>query len=476
MIKKAVFSYWEDNRRKTNGGFRTKKELAMCLSLAVELVKRQFETVELVTNSYGKKILIDQYKIPFNSVQVVLDQFDNTLEANFWAYIKLYAYSIQDEPFIHIDNDVFIWDIIPYDKLTAQMLFQNKEMLEDHRSYYDLIREAWKFEQVDRTILRAEPSFAYNCGVVGVNDLSIVKRWIEIARQYIFSPANDEQWQKVGSKHNHNHVFEQYFISAIIKRDGIEAQTLLKDDFHESAVRDFKYTHLWGEKKREQKIMDRVRDRLFTDYPHLVEKFLVPETHPDVFEDIYRNEVWGRGQGSGGGSSPFITTGYRDFLQKLLVDLNIKSVIDFGCGDWQFSQLINWSGISYYGYDCVRTIIENDQKKFGRQNIRFDYADEVDQIDQRADLLIIKDVLIHWPNETIKKFLQDCRNRDRFKYVLITNSKSGKIVENNFDISVGGFHSLDINAEPFNARAEEVYRWDSDSKMTYLIRNERVVY
>lgn len=472
MIKKAVYSYWEDNKKKANGGFRTKRELAMSLALSVELAKRQFETVELVTNDYGKALLVDQYQIPFDSVRTDLNQFNNKLDPDFWAYAKIFAYSLQTEPFIHIDNDVFIWDVIPFAKLHAPLLFQNREYLHDHQSYLKIIEVAKGMPKVDFDTLRAKPEFAFNCGVVGANDLEIIKKWKEIAEDYIFNKRNTEAWKEVKDKHSQNHLFEQYFISSIVKNyDIVDAvRTLLSDEFYISADTEFAYTHLWGHVKREANVVKRLTNRLFNDYPQYIERFTQPETHADIFDDIYRNELWGKGEGSGGGSSPAITFEYRAFLQDFIDKNDIKTILDFGCGDWQFMKLMDLDNIrEYVGVDCVQTVINNNVDNFGSKKIKFAYADKLEQVKDKFDLLIMKDVLIHWPNDLVKQFLDECRD-GRFKYVLITNSVSTNDAENNEDIKTGEFRSIDINTWPFSSKAEKAFIWDNDPKVTYLIK------
>lgn len=139
--------------------------------------------------------------------------------------------------------------------------------------------------------------------------------------------------------------------------------------------------------------------------------------HRETFTYIYDNKVWG--EGSGGGSNPENNTEYILFLQDFLKEKEIKSVIDFGCGDWQFSQFIDWSGASYGGIDCVRSVIESNKEKFELDGISFAHGEDV--IGLKADLLIIKDVMQHWEDESIMEFLNPILNN--FKYILITNSK-----------------------------------------------------
>ncbi len=50
-----------------------------------------------------------------------------------------------------------------------------------------------------------------------------------------------------------------------------------------------------------------------------------------IFDEIYNKNIWGFG--SGHGSLPSVTKGYRKFLENFIKDNNIKSVVDYGCGD-----------------------------------------------------------------------------------------------------------------------------------------------
>lgn len=473
MINKACYSFWDDCRYKLNGGFRTKKELAITLTLSVELAKKQFDDVELITNSFGKQLLIDHYKIPFTSVKVVLDQFDNVLDPNLWAYIKIYAYSIQDCPFIHIDNDVLLLTPIPENKLKYNLLFQNKEQIEEHKGYVRLLKEAKGFPKINPDILLSSVQFAYNCGVVGVNDLSIIKIWKEYVDEYLFHPKNQIVWGTVNDKHSHNHLFEQWFISALIHNLNYsdKVETLLGDDFMYEANNVFKYCHLWGPTKRENSLMQKVKSRLYRDYPQYKDLFEQPQTHSEIFDDIYRNERWGEGKGSGAGSSPEITFEYRLFLQKFLSDYAIKSIVDLGCGDWQFSKLIDWDSVeNYTGLDCVKALIENNNKQFGKENIKFFEHDCISDFSKfHGDLLIIKDVFIHWKNQEIIDFINLLKQTKKFKYILITNQVENDI---NKDIhTTGDYHSINLNAKPFNFNCEEIFKWKNDKKITYLIKN-----
>ena len=57
-----------------------------------------------------------------------------------------------------------------------------------------------------------------------------------------------------------------------------------------------------------------------------------------VFDEIYDKDLWEGG--SGGGSTIANTVAYRAMLEGFLRDKKISSVLDVGCGDWQFSKVV----------------------------------------------------------------------------------------------------------------------------------------
>ena len=74
-----------------------------------------------------------------------------------------------------------------------------------------------------------------------------------------------------------------------------------------------------------------------------------------TFQAIYRDQAWVRG--SGPGSSPANTIEYRAFVERFIEANSVRSVTDLGCGDWQFSHLIDWSQVEYLGLDLVPEVV-----------------------------------------------------------------------------------------------------------------------
>ncbi|MGH7685306.1 MAG: class I SAM-dependent methyltransferase [Candidatus Dormibacteria bacterium] len=178
---------------------------------------------------------------------------------------------------------------------------------------------------------------------------------------------------------------------------------------------------------------------------------IVRRTSPrDVFERIYEVDHW-KG-GSGVGSAPEATQRYREVLRRVLDELHIRSVVDLGCGDWQCSGLVDWSGIDYVGVDVVPGVIRNNELAHGAGNISFLCRDALRKTLPAAELLIAKDVLQHWRNRDIIRFLGG--GLRRYRYALLTNDISSVHWQAavNTDIETGAWRTLDLTQSPFNMR------------------------
>lgn len=171
------------------------------------------------------------------------------------------------------------------------------------------------------------------------------------------------------------------------------------------------------------------------------------------FQDIYEKNAWI--YGSGEGSLEVHTRGYRAFLQDFLFQKKIATVVDMGCGDWQFSKLIDWKGINYQGYDVAPIVVSKNNKEFSKENISFSlYSGNAAELPV-ADLLIVKDVLQHLPNQMVLDFLP---NLKKYKYAILTNCISPKDENDvNTDIEIGSFRPLDLRMPPFSLDATLVY-------------------
>lgn len=179
------------------------------------------------------------------------------------------------------------------------------------------------------------------------------------------------------------------------------------------------------------------------------------------FELAYAERHWGSDKHSKGtsgvGSTLEFTKLYRVFLQDFLAAHAIRSVVDAGCGTWDFSQSIDWTGIDYLGLDVVASVIESNQRRFGAANVRFAVADIVRDELPPADLLLVKDVLQHLSHADITRFLEQL---PRYRHVLIVNDvRPGSLTAELKDISTGGYRPIDPTRPPHSLPGTKVLAW-----------------
>ncbi len=199
------------------------------------------------------------------------------------------------------------------------------------------------------------------------------------------------------------------------------------------------------------------------------------ESLHDIFSQIYTHKLWGQnaeGRGwSGSGSALETTVEYRTLLELILKVYEVKSVVDLGCGDWEFSRAIPWGSIEYKGFDVVAHIIQQNIRNFTRENISFAVLDATQEELPTADLLICKDVLQHLPNEDVAKIIKQFH---KFKYCVITNDiYAHSLSSDNSNIVRGDYRPIDITMPPFNVSANKllVYKSGYVTKQVLLITN-----
>lgn len=176
-----------------------------------------------------------------------------------------------------------------------------------------------------------------------------------------------------------------------------------------------------------------------------------------AFTRAYATGQWHHGSGSG--SSPANTARYRRFLAAYLTARQVKSVLDIGCGDWQSTRLINWAGITYTGIDLVPEIILRNHFRYGwRRNLTFTCADALGAGRlPAADLIIVKDLLQHWPDTAIGQLEEQLAGRRALLTYDLRRDRA------HADTEPGGYRPLDLTRHPFRWPVTERLRYTSVS-------------
>jgi hypothetical protein len=285
---RAVWSFWSKPFHAYKGsiwGQPLQHMLAWGLSL--HTARAHYPETVLITDTPGKRLLVDQLGLSFTEVSTELDRLKD-VSIDWWAIGKLVAYSLQDRPFLHIDSDVFLWKPLPAHLESAPVIAQAPE----HFYSADQLSRPQQMEQLfadhnlplpvewewvrsrDPHHMRQE-----NCGVLGGSDTAFLRYYANLGIDLATNPKHQSAWMNSTNKESYNWLLEQFLLAACIDyhrfhpdspHRGISIKYLFSSfeqgfDPNEAARAGF--THLLGGSKSHSAIVKRLEARIRRDDP-----------------------------------------------------------------------------------------------------------------------------------------------------------------------------------------------------------------
>jgi hypothetical protein len=169
--------------------------------------------------------------------------------------------------------------------------------------------------------------------------------------------------------------------------------------------------------------------------------------HRTVFSRIYAERAWGDAESkSGPGSGLERTAGLRRELPHLLAELGVETLLDAGCGDFHWLQAADLPVRSYIGIDVVPSLISDLTTRYGSPDRRFLAADITRDRLPRAEFILCREVLMHFPDEDVLRAVGNMR-RTGARWLLTTTFVDRT---SNEPISLGGWRPLNLQAAPFD--------------------------
>lgn len=164
------------------------------------------------------------------------------------------------------------------------------------------------------------------------------------------------------------------------------------------------------------------------------------------FTNIYLNNHWkGSESKSGPGSTVEKNKLLLKNLEEFVVKFNISSIIDCGCGDFNWMQHFNFNLIkSYLGIDIVKPLIDDNTAKFSNKIIKFKHINPIDDSIEFADVILCKDVLVHLCFEDAFHVLENVR-KSKSTYFISTTFYNFE----NKDIKTGQWRPINLESSPF---------------------------
>lgn len=236
---KVVQSFWskpfiyslKNKRTDKIGNWLDNEMFFISHALSILKLKEFYDNVELITDDVGAKILLDYLELPYSTYNLSLNEI-NDYHPELWALGKIKAYSIQTTPFIHVDNDVFIWDTFPVNLLSKPLFCQSWD--EDFEYYKEIVQQI----EVNNFYIPKEMDVymkneghinkfgGVNAGIIGGSDLSFFKKFTYNAFELI-----DTNYSKLNLIHlnKFNVFFEQALFYCLSIFERIPIEMLFKD-------------------------------------------------------------------------------------------------------------------------------------------------------------------------------------------------------------------------------------------------------
>jgi SAM-dependent methyltransferase len=169
------------------------------------------------------------------------------------------------------------------------------------------------------------------------------------------------------------------------------------------------------------------------------------------FEEIYRRGIWGKREHghtvSGLGSELESTETLRRELPGLLDRLGTQTLLDVGCGDFNWLSQIDLKQ-RYIGVDVVRSVIAENTETYASDpagNRSFLVLDATKEPLPQADTVLCRDVLFHLSFDDAARLLANIAAM-KPKFLLTTSDTS---VTENTDIISGDFGNINLQRPPY---------------------------
>lgn len=254
--------------------------------LSFRLARQHYPETMIVTDCAGKKLLVEQLKLPFFHVSTELERLAH-VDPGWWALGKFIAYGLQDQPFVHLDTDVFLWKPLPKTVAEAPVFTQCPEFYpNDGKPSVRAIELAFSEQNTplpqEWTWARARGLGHFreeNCGILGGSHIDFIRHYSRTALQLALGDENGPAWSKLPDKTSHNFTLEQFFLAACIDfhsshpatpYPGVAVRHLFSSvaeacDSGRAARAGF--THLWGGTKSHPAVGERLEQRMRRDDP-----------------------------------------------------------------------------------------------------------------------------------------------------------------------------------------------------------------
>jgi len=235
MLTKLVQTLWIDNLEKLSGGWLDTRFHLMSWALSACSLSKFYPNIELITDNFGAELLIEKLKLPYKNISLAQEHFKPSF-GKLWVLRKIHSYTLQNEPFIHLDGDVYLFRPFSDELLSASLIAQNYEY--NHPYYVEGFEEVITHCSFLPSFIKKDKNdrlSAVNAGIIGGKNFDFFKDFsIQVDT---FLKQNLSSLDKL-STYNFNIFLEQFLFKKIADQQQISIAYLIKEEIG--------YPHYYG--------------------------------------------------------------------------------------------------------------------------------------------------------------------------------------------------------------------------------------
>lgn len=166
----------------------------------------------------------------------------------------------------------------------------------------------------------------------------------------------------------------------------------------------------------------------------------------EVFTAIFTQNRWGDKESvSGPGSNLQQTETIRQELPRLWRELNVRTVLDIPCGDFNWMRHVDMGNFVYIGGDIVPKLVASNNAAFGSTSRSFVVLDMLAGNLPTVDCILCRDCLVHFSKEHVLTALANIKASGS-RYLLTTTYPAQW---RNLPIITGEWQPLNLQIAPF---------------------------
>lgn len=256
-IVKALYTFWSKPLRENLARCHSEKNFIMMFIYSMLWSAKWFDKVELNTDNYGYNIF-RSFETEKIKIKNTLNNFEDLDSYLFWAYPKIFSLTLQDEPFIHIDGDIFIFRKLKDTLFSGDFGFQNLEETYFKRTYEKIVKFC-------DSVLKTKPiewnpnlNSSINCGLMYFKNPEDAKYFHDQIKKY-FIDLDQEIADKIKKELKeiikttyvtYPLVFEQYYLNCLLREKEVnyllDLEQVKKEEQGELTIQG--YVHLIEDK------------------------------------------------------------------------------------------------------------------------------------------------------------------------------------------------------------------------------------